>query len=907
MKLYQKFFVLCAVGAFAIGCGEEETSRPTVTFPMVDMGPSMTGCGSSAECATGNVCVSGSCQPGVCASDVPCPAGMMCDLTTRQCNNPPAGGCERHEDCEMGFCIDGMCRNVQCADDTHCQAGTNCINNECVPRPRDCTDNDGDGFGVGADCGLEDCDDNDPNVNPNVIEDGQQRCSDGIDNNCDGIDVMCAGVDQDNDGWTVERGDCDDMSANVNPDQVEIPYNRIDDDCNERTSDTDVDRDGYDAKAVGGDDCDDMNASVNPEARDIPNNGIDEDCDGMDRMPANADMDMDGVTEADGDCDDTDPTVNPNAVEVAYNGLDDDCDPNTPDNDLDRDGVNRPEDCDDNNADRSPANEEIYYNSIDDDCNDETADADADGDGFNGGPRGDDCNDESAAVNPGAMEVEYNGVDDDCNAETPDDDLDGDTFVRADDCDDNNADINPGVIEDAMNLCDDGVDNNCNGRDVACQMEMVSDRDEDGVPDEDDCEPDNPEIPGAVEIPNNGLDDDCNPDTMDMCDDDMFDVAGDNADPLNASVVEDGNTTGIQYGGLRLCPNDVDTYRIDVERGDGLEIDLRFRHIDGDVDIALYRLNEDETLTFVTESLSVNDDETVYLRRAPAAATYIAVVYTFFRADSAASYGMTVNVFNGCTDDPVSDRASGFFGEQNDELRASVEFPEAGTQRTICDYDEDWYTFEIPRTEPVRIDAFFTHAAGADIDISLLDADGNVIESSVSSDDNEDITTELDRGQYYVRVYGFRGSSNEYRLFRSQGDIGRTRASIQERVEVPDPGEVRVPLEFDEPGAVLKSVKVRDLDLDHTDLRNLRLRLFWNGQDIVTIWNQEGDDNGRDGGLDDDFLPLTGGDINFDNRVYEQFLGLPATGTLELVIEDLVNRNEGELNTFDVEIEYYQP
>ena len=38
MKLYQKFFVLCAVSAFAIGCGEEETSRPTVTFPMVDMG-----------------------------------------------------------------------------------------------------------------------------------------------------------------------------------------------------------------------------------------------------------------------------------------------------------------------------------------------------------------------------------------------------------------------------------------------------------------------------------------------------------------------------------------------------------------------------------------------------------------------------------------------------------------------------------------------------------------------------------------------------------------------------------------------------------------------------------------------------------------------------------------------------
>ena len=42
----------------------------------------------------------------------------------------------------------------------------------------------------------------------------------------------------------------------------------------------------------------------------------------------------------------------------------------------------------------------------------------------------------------------------------------------------------------------------------------------------------------------------------------------------------------------------------------------------------------------------------------------------------------------------------------------------------------------------------------------------------------------------------------------------------------------------------------------------------------------------------------------FDNRVYEQFLGLRRAP--ELVIEDLVNRNE-TLNSFDVEIEYYQP
>ena len=37
------------------------------------------------------------------------------------------------------------------------------------------------------------------------------------------------------------------------------------------------------------------------------------------------------------------------------------------------------------------------------------------------------------------------------------------------------------------------------------------------MPDEFDCEPDNPEIPGSEEIPNNNLDDDCDvltPDTL---------------------------------------------------------------------------------------------------------------------------------------------------------------------------------------------------------------------------------------------------------------------------------------------------------------------------------------------------------------------------------------------------------
>jgi uncharacterized repeat protein (TIGR01451 family) len=101
---------------------------------------------------------------------------------------------------------------------------------------------------------------------------------------------------------------------------------------------------------------------------------------------------------------------------------------------------------------------------------------DADGDGYavEGGDCGPvDCNDSNVNVHPGATEVCDNGIDDDCDGaidnNDPDcvacTDADGDGYAVEGgdcgpvDCNDSNVNVHPGATE----VCDNGIDDNCNG------------------------------------------------------------------------------------------------------------------------------------------------------------------------------------------------------------------------------------------------------------------------------------------------------------------------------------------------------------------------------------------------------------------------------------------------------------
>jgi hypothetical protein len=272
----------------------------------------------------------------------------------------------------------------------------------------------------------------------------------GFSNTWGSYKLACLSVidaqDQDNDGYST-LDDCDDTNPNLNPDMVEVPYNGLDDDCNPSTPDDDLDGDQY----ILATDCNDNDANINPGQTEIAYNSLDDDCN-----PSTVDDDLDGdqyLLVA--DCDDNNPNVNPGQTEIVYNGLDDDCNQNTNDDDLDNDTFKRNEDCDDNNASVNPSKTEIPYNGLDDDCNPATLEDDLDQDSF---PKATDCDDSNANVNPNATEIPYNGIEDDCNFSTVDDDLDADNYGIATDCNDLDPNINPDAIEVPNNGIDENCD-----------------------------------------------------------------------------------------------------------------------------------------------------------------------------------------------------------------------------------------------------------------------------------------------------------------------------------------------------------------------------------------------------------------------------------------------------------------
>ena len=306
-------------------------------------------------------------------------------------------------------------------------------------------------------------------------------------------------------GYVSNNADCDDSSALVSPDAVEL-CDQVDNNCDGETDEgfqintwyPDLDEDGFGDDASGvstcsappnlilqGGDCDDLDPEVNPDRPEVCD-GIDNDCDNniddadpdliaASTLPFWPDTDADGygdfaasavnACEAPAghidnreDCDDTLPAVNPGGVEVC-------------------DGLDSDENCnglvDDADPTVDPASLGSYW-------------LDADGDGWGDpnvlasacdSPAGHvpndlDCDDSSALLGDSAdwwLDQDADGYGaglpiSACSAPGPD-------YVLHPlaDCNDGDPATHPG----AFDLCGDGVDSDCSGLDAGCAQPIV--------------------------------------------------------------------------------------------------------------------------------------------------------------------------------------------------------------------------------------------------------------------------------------------------------------------------------------------------------------------------------------------------------------------------------------------------
>lgn len=380
----------------------------------------------------------------------------------------------------------------------------------------DAVDDDKDGYTIAQ----GDCNDLSASVNPAATE----SCN-GVDDDCDSS--VDEGFDKDSDGVTTCQGDCNDNNDQVKPGREEV-CDRLDNDCDNSIDEGfDQDGDGFSTCASPVADCNDKNAAIYPGATETCN-GADDDCDSA--KDEGFDKDNDGfyVCVQEGkpsDCNDNASGVNPEATEVPYDGVDQDCS-GADLTDVDGDGFagGKPgsgaPDCNDTDVTINPNSLEVPYNGVDEDCSGSDL-SDVDGDGFNGPSGiGSDCDDAVSYTYPGAPEIDDN-EDNDCdgqvdeNLDTTDDDKDGYSEATGD-CNDTRKDVHPGAIEIPYN----GIDEDCSGADE-------TDVDGDSYPGGggSDCNDEVSSInPGAAEVPYNGIDEDCS--GSDLVDQDKDGVSG---------------------------------------------------------------------------------------------------------------------------------------------------------------------------------------------------------------------------------------------------------------------------------------------------------------------------------------------------------------------------------------------
>jgi len=464
----------------------------------------ITGGVQPSACPNETICMAVLCTPTDCldsdagvnpgAAEGPYGDPTCSDSLDNDCNgltdmNDPAcpqcvtnSDCDDANDCTTDTCSGGLCTysplpdGTACDDGQYCTDPDTCTTGVCLGAARVCP---------GDQCNTGFCHEMMNECQLNAVADGTAcddgqycteneaclagACTGGSALDCSSLDDQCnTGVCDDTADQCVQQPivngtACDDgLYCTVNDNcqagactgGTARDCSSMDDQCNTGACDETGDTCYADPAPKEGLACDDGEVCT---MNDTCSSGT---CSGV-PLDADGDTYVSDACAGGDDCNDSDPAVHPNAAENCTDGVDNDCDGDTDGDDSGCAACSNDTDCDDSNACNGveSCTAGFCQPGTPPDCDDSNV-----------------CTDDSCDPSSGCQNVNNTAACDDGDACTMNDvcsngecageplDADGDSYVSdactgGDDCDDGDSAVNPGAAE----VCDDGIDNDCDG------------------------------------------------------------------------------------------------------------------------------------------------------------------------------------------------------------------------------------------------------------------------------------------------------------------------------------------------------------------------------------------------------------------------------------------------------------
>jgi hypothetical protein len=218
-----------------------------------------------------------------------------------------------------------------------------------------------------------------------------------------------------------------------------------------------------------------------------------------------------------------------------------------------------------------------------------------------------------------------------------------------------------------------------------------------------------------------------------QCPDDAFE---DNDSIGAAAPIAPGSYDLVLRSSQSPCGLDEDYFRVTVDDGMVLRVDLTFSHAAGNLNLWIYGSPADYPNGWLARSTSLTDDEAVSLPNHTGVPheywIWVQAASSFDSNDYAMDVSIAPDLCFGAPDDAY---------EPNDAC-ASAAPVSAGliTGLHLGSADPDYYAVVLPDGQAIRADLYFTHDDLADVQLRLYDGCGAPLRSSFSATDDESAT-----------------------------------------------------------------------------------------------------------------------------------------------------------------------